>query len=114
MKQAREIQAVKPVVVLIRQEDGTFAYSSGEGAPKVSYEEKDVTPIVFVEANEDGTYKHVEFSAEGPPGPQGPEGPPGPEGPQGPEGPPGFPTEAQWNELVSRVSALEDAINSDG
>ena len=93
MKQAREIQAVKPVVVLIRQEDGTFTYSSGEGAPKVSYEEKDVTPIVFVEANEDGTYKHVEFSAEGPPG---------------------FPTEAQWNELVSRVSALEDAINSDG
>lgn len=52
----------------------------------------------------------------GPPGPQGPEGPPGPQGPEGPEGPQGpagsdgadgFPTEAQWNDLVARVEALE-------
>jgi len=68
------------------------------------------------------------------PGPQGPEGPEGPQGPEGPkgdkgdpgeQGPPGekgakgdkgdpgadgedgFPTEAQWNDLVARVEALE-------
>src|SRR5699024_5206020 len=55
-------------------------------------------------------------------GPQGPEGPGGPEGPQGPpgadgkdgakgakgdKGDDGFPTEAQWNDLVARVEALE-------
>lgn len=51
---------------------------------------------------------------EGPPGPEGPEGPQGPDGIQGPEGPQGpagndgFPTEAQWNDLVSRVEALEN------
>ena len=64
----------------------------------------------------------------GPQGPQGPQGEPGKDGergPQGEQGEPGepgpkgdkgdkgvagadgFPTEAQWNELVSRVEALE-------
>ena len=51
-------------------------------------------------------------------GPRGPEGPEGPEGPRGPEGPAGadgadgadgFPTEEQWDALVARVQALEDA-----
>ena len=47
------------------------------------------------------------------PGPAGPEGPEGPQGPQGDAGPAGsdgadgFPTEAQWNDLVARVEALE-------
>lgn len=54
--------------------------------------------------------------AQGPEGPQGPAGadgadgatgPQGPEGPQGPAGADGFPTEAQWNDLVARVTALE-------
>ncbi len=55
----------------------------------------------------------------GPQGPQGDAGPAGPEGPEGPQGPQGdagpagsdgadgFPTEAQWNDLVARVEALE-------
>ena len=56
-------------------------------------------------------------SADGAPGPQGPEGPQGPagadgadgaQGPQGPAGADGFPTETQWNDLVSRVEALEN------
>jgi len=46
----------------------------------------------------------------GPPGPEGPQGPPGPEGPQGPPGEPGFPTEQEWNDLLSRVEALENAV----
>lgn len=47
------------------------------------------------------------------PGPQGPEGPPGEKGAKGDKGEPGadgkdgFPTEAQWNDLVARVEALE-------
>ena len=41
-------------------------------------------------------------------GPEGPEGPQGPEGPEGPKGDDGFPTEAQWNDLVQRVEALEN------
>lgn len=46
---------------------------------------------------------------DGPEGPQGPKGDDGPEGPQGPKGDDGFPTEAQWNDLVQRVEALENA-----
>lgn len=58
---------------------------------------------------------------EGPPGPEGPEGPQGPEGPagsdgadgapgaDGQDGADGFPTETQWNDLVARVTALEEA-----
>lgn len=45
---------------------------------------------------------------QGEQGPQGERGPQGPEGPQGPAGADGFPTEAQWNELVARVEALEN------
>lgn len=43
----------------------------------------------------------------GPQGEKGDKGEPGAKGPAGPKGEPGFPTEAQWNELVSRVAALE-------
>ena len=59
------------------------------------------------------------------PGPEGPEGPEGPQGPAGADGADGakgakgdkgdpgadgadgFPSEAQWNDLVARVEALE-------
>ena len=37
----------------------------------------------------------------------GPQGQRGPEGPQGPAGADGFPSEADWNNLVARVEALE-------
>ena len=46
----------------------------------------------------------------GPEGPQGPEGPEGPEGPQGPAGAggaDGFGTEAQYNDIIARLEALE-------
>lgn len=43
----------------------------------------------------------------GPEGPQGPKGDKGDPGEQGPSGADGFPTEAQWNDLVARVEALE-------
>ena len=64
------------------------------------------------------------------PGPEGPEGPKGDKGDPGEQGPPGekgakgdkgdpgadgedgFPTEAQWNDLVARVEALEAANSS--
>lgn len=41
-------------------------------------------------------------------GPQGIKGDKGDVGPQGPAGTPGFPSEQQWNELVARVTALEN------
>lgn len=47
---------------------------------------------------------------KGDPGTPGADGAQGPEGPQGPQGEPGtdgFPSESQWNDLVSRVEALE-------
>lgn len=71
-----------------------------------------------VEAAEEGDLVH--FVRGGVPGPQGPPGPEGPQGPQGPKGDkgdpgePGFPTEAQWNDLVARVTALEEAIQNGG
>lgn len=40
-------------------------------------------------------------------GEQGPKGDDGEQGIQGPKGEDGFPTEAQWNDLVSRVEDLE-------
>ena len=46
-------------------------------------------------------------------GDQGPQGDPGGTGPKGDTGEPGadgFPSEAQWNELVGRVQALEEAM----
>lgn len=45
----------------------------------------------------------------GPQGPKGDKGDPGPAGKDGKDGVDGFPTEAQWNELVARVTALENA-----
>lgn len=44
---------------------------------------------------------------QGPPGPQGPKGDKGEKGVKGDKGDPGFPTEEEWNDLVSRVDALE-------
>lgn len=56
------------------------------------------------------------FDADGNPvelgggaGTEGPQGERGPEGPQGPPGADGFPTQAQWDALVARVTALEAA-----
>lgn len=50
---------------------------------------------------------------EGPQGEQGPEGPQGergPQGPEGPQGPAGFGTEEQYNDIIARLEALEQAI----
>ncbi len=60
-----------------------------------------------------GTEAEWLASLEGPQGPEGPEGPEGPQGPKGAKGDTGaagadgFPSEAQWNDLVARVEALE-------
>ena len=43
---------------------------------------------------------------------KGPQGERGPQGPEGPAGADGFPTEAQWNELVSKVGDLEDRVDA--
>ena len=43
------------------------------------------------------------------PGPQGEKGAKGDKGDPGADGEDGFPTEAQWNDLVARVEALEAA-----
>src|SRR5690625_1381199 len=92
------------------------------------------TPITAERLNHiENGIANVELTP-GPEGPQGPEGPMGPEGPEGPpgadgqdgeqgppgadgqdgeQGPPGadgFPTEAQWNDLVARVEALESSV----
>lgn len=56
-----------------------------------------------------------EPGAKGDPGPKGEDGadgaqgPPGSNGTDGKDGADGFPTEEQWNTLVARVQALEDA-----
>lgn len=48
---------------------------------------------------------------KGDPGEQGPKGDTGPKGDPGEQGPPGadgFPTQSEWDDLVSRVEALEE------
>lgn len=94
-----------------------YQWANGEGGG---------TPITAERLN------HIEqgiVDVELTPGPEGPRGPagadgadstiPGPEGPQGPpgadgsdgspgaDGADGFPSEAQWNDLLGRVTALE-------
>ena len=76
------------------------------------------TPITAAELNRieaAGAAKaqRGEKGPEGPEGPEGPQGPPGADGndgakgAKGDKGDDGFPTEAQWNDLVARVEALE-------
>lgn len=50
-----------------------------------------------------------EKGPKGDSGAKGAKGDPGAAGPKGDPGADGFPTEAQWNELVARVEALEGA-----
>ena len=85
---------------------------------------QDYQPTAFFDENGDP----VDLTAGGPKGDKGDKGDPGEPGPEGPkgdkgdpgekgdkgdpgeQGPPGadgFPTEAQWNDLVARVEALE-------
>lgn len=45
---------------------------------------------------------------------RGPQGPEGPRGPEGPQGPPGFGTEEQYNEIISRLEALEGEVFGGG
>lgn len=77
------------------------------------------TPITAAELNRieaAGAAKAAQ-GEQGPEGPQGPKGDPGADGAKGPkgdkgdpgaDGADGFPTEAQWNDLVARVDALEN------
>lgn len=90
-------QAIKQVKIV----------SDAEVVPSQDFEptaffDEDGEPVEFGGGGERGPQ-----GPEGPEGPQGPKGDDGPEGPQGPKGDDGFPTEAQWNDLVSRVEALE-------
>lgn len=70
------------------------------------------TPITAARLNhiEQGI-ANVELT-EGPQGPQGPQGEQGEQGPPGTDGvdgADGFPSESDWNDLVARVEALENA-----
>lgn len=70
---------------------------------------QDYQPTAFFDENGDP----VDLTAGGPKGDKGDKGDPGEKGDkgdpgeQGPPGADGFPTEAQWNDLVARVEALE-------
>ena len=73
------------------------------------------TPITAAELNriEAAGAAKAKQGPQGPEGPQGPQGPKGDTGAKGPKGDTGaagadgFPSEAQWNDLVARVEALE-------
>lgn len=127
-----------PIVVVTKNTSGHFVYDSDvelsedgpvnkmrsaierdrHGVAEVVDEAVDGTkaiPIVFVTKNAAGTFEYTqgpkgEPGPQGPPGEQGPKGDKGDPGEQGPPGEDGFPTEQQWNDLVARVEALENAI----
>ena len=78
------------------------------------------TPITAAELNriEAAGAAKAAKGDKGDPGEEGPRGPEGPEGPQGPkgdtgaagaDGADGFGTEAQYNDIISRIEALEAA-----
>lgn len=106
----------------------------GEGGVIVSSESEGIGYVA--EAVEEGELAKLVRKASGGEGTQGPRGPEGPEGPQGPKGDPGeqgpageqgpkgdvgdrgpagadgadgFGTEAQYNDIISRLEALEGA-----
>src|SRR5699024_4373232 len=101
-----------------------FVAGGGAGEPgKSAYE-------IAVEHGFEGSEEEWLASLKGEKGDTGPQGPPGSDGKdgeQGPQGPKGdkgdrgtagkdgkaevdgFPTEEQWNDLVARVEALENA-----
>ena len=76
------------------------------------------TPITAAELNriEAAGAAKAQRGEKGPKGDDGPQGPPGADGKdgakgdkgdKGDDGADGFPTEAEWNDLVARVEALE-------
>lgn len=78
------------------------------------------TPITAAELNriEAAGAAKAAKGDKGDPGEEGPRGPEGPEGPQGPkgdtgaagaDGADGFGTEAQYNDIIARLEALEAA-----
>ena len=78
------------------------------------------TPITAAELNriEAAGAAKATKGDKGDPGEEGPRGPEGPEGPQGPkgdtgaagaDGADGFGTEAQYNDIIARLEALEAA-----
>lgn len=74
------------------------------------------TPLSATRLNhiEDGIFAKAEQGPKGDTGDTGPQGEQGPKGTKGDTGAPGsdgadgFPTESQWNDLVARVTALEN------
>lgn len=60
---------------------------------------------------DDGPVPLLEYlegnASAGPEGPEGPEGPQGPAGTDGADGADGFGTEAQYNDIIARLEALE-------
>src|SRR5690625_5253013 len=108
-----------------------FEWADGEAggtpitAERLNHIENGIANVELTPGPEGPQGPEGPMGPEGPEGPQGPEGPEGPEGPQGTpgadgqdgapgeQGPPGvdgFPTEAQWNDLVARVEALESSV----
>lgn len=82
----------------------------GRGIGKVAFFDADGEPVDVGAGGPQGP--------EGPQGPQGPagadgadgaQGPEGPQGPAGADGADGFGTEAQYNDIISRLEALENA-----
>lgn len=60
-------------------------------------------------SNDNGTW-NLQGNLQGPQGEQGPQGPAGADGQDGAQGPPGedgFGTEAQYNDIIARLEALE-------
>src|SRR5690625_6011061 len=90
-----------------------FVAGGGAGEPgKSAYE-------IAVEHGFEGDEQAWLESLKGDKGDTGPQGPPGADGKdgeQGPQGPPGndgFGTEAQYNDIIARLEALESAERSE-
>lgn len=109
----------KPITVTINNPLPIGGGSGGGGGMRFLYGGTDPTPEVgepgdvYFNTQNGNLFKNnngnwdLLMNLVGPPGPEGPQGPQGPEGPAGADGADGFPTEAQWNDLVARVEALE-------
>lgn len=89
-------------------EPSTWADGESGGTPITASALNKIEQGIAAKAEQGPKGEKGDQGEQGPEGPQGPKGDQGEQGPAGADGADGFPTEAQWNDLVARVDALEN------
>lgn len=88
-----------------------MTFHFGEGAPDTTLGKPE---DLYLDSSNGDLYKNQNGNWNVIGNLKGPQGERGPEGPEGPQGPAGFGTEEQYNDIIARLEALEQALESGG